>query len=173
MPVYHSRQSVEGCREACGVALLPLAATRFPGPAVLQRDIEEDIVHEALKCFRWNILFRNFEVQGAADRDLIYLTLWIQKCLATAQQCSRFEEAKRQLEALANSDICGPGDNGFVLAPFFPAAKAPKDKETAMQYLKQLRQETVFRLLPVLYPNGTANKWWFQFSKKRFMNLTL
>ena len=38
---------------------------------------EVDIVDEALALFRANVLFRNFEVHGSADRVLIYLTLFI------------------------------------------------------------------------------------------------
>jgi len=41
-----------------------------------------DIVDEAIRSFRWNILFRNFEVLGGADRVLVYLTLWILRCIA-------------------------------------------------------------------------------------------
>ena len=38
---------------------------------------EVDVVDEALALFRANVLFRNFEVHGSADRVLIYLTLFI------------------------------------------------------------------------------------------------
>jgi hypothetical protein len=38
---------------------------------------EEDIVEESIRLFRANVLFRNFEVKGGADRVLIYLTLFI------------------------------------------------------------------------------------------------
>ena len=39
--------------------------------------VNGDIVDEAIYLFRANVLFRNFEVQGSADRTLIYLTLLI------------------------------------------------------------------------------------------------
>ena len=34
-----------------------------------------DVVEEALYYFRANVFFRNFEMKGAADRVLVYLTL--------------------------------------------------------------------------------------------------
>ncbi|WRX32223.1 Actin-related protein 2/3 complex subunit 3 - like 1 [Theobroma cacao] len=38
-------------------------------------------------------------------------------------------------------------------------------------YLKQIREETSGRLLSVAYrPNGTPNKWWLAFAKRKFMN---
>lgn len=41
----------------------------------------EDIVEEALYYFRANVLFRNYQIEGSADRTLIYLTFFIQQCL--------------------------------------------------------------------------------------------
>ena len=35
----------------------------------------EDIIDEAINFYRYNVFFRNYEVQGGADRLLIYLTL--------------------------------------------------------------------------------------------------
>ena len=40
---------------------------------------EADIVDEAIDYFRANVLFRSFEMEGAADRVLAYLTLYIQQ----------------------------------------------------------------------------------------------
>lgn len=42
---------------------------------------QEDIVEEALYYFRANVLFRNYQIEGPADRSLIYLTFFIQQCL--------------------------------------------------------------------------------------------
>jgi actin related protein 2/3 complex subunit 3 len=46
---------------------------------------EEDIIDETLQTFKANILFRNFEVKGNADRLLIYLTLYVSQCLRKIQ----------------------------------------------------------------------------------------
>ena len=49
------------------------------GPAVTVH--EHDVVDEAISFFRANVLFRNFEVKGPADKLLLYLTLYISACL--------------------------------------------------------------------------------------------
>jgi hypothetical protein len=49
----------------------------------------EDIIDEALLYFRANVLFRNFDVRGGADRTLIYLTMHIVQCLV---KCERIED---------------------------------------------------------------------------------
>ena len=40
-----------------------------------------DVVDEAIHLFRANILFKNYKVMGGADKVVIYLTCFIQKCL--------------------------------------------------------------------------------------------
>ncbi|CAE7331852.1 arcC [Symbiodinium pilosum] len=104
MPVYHSRHNGSNAASVCGCSLVPLKTNRYrgpaPTPASLGLDDEfVDLVDEALRSFRWNILFKNFEVLGDADRVLVYLTLWIQKCLSVASQAGSPEDAARQLEA--------------------------------------------------------------------------
>ena len=42
---------------------------------------EDDIVDETLSFFRAQVLFKNFQVKGPADKTLIFLTVFIQKCL--------------------------------------------------------------------------------------------
>lgn len=175
--VYHSRHNGGNAQCVCGCPLVPLKSSRYKGPAPsaasLGLDDEfMDLVDEAIRSFRWNILFKNFEVLGDADRVLVYLTLWIQKCLSVAAQASGVDEATRSLEVLAASDLPGPGDSGFILNSFFKPG-TPQDCQIAKACLKQLRQETAHRFLKILYPSGQLNKWWSQFSKKRFMNLTL
>lgn len=44
--------------------------------------------------------------------------------------------------------------------------------ELFRNYLKQIREETSGRLLSVAYrSNGTPNKWWLAFAKRKFMNV--
>lgn len=40
-----------------------------------------DVLDEVLSLFRANTFFRNFEIQGPADRLLIYGILWVSECL--------------------------------------------------------------------------------------------
>ena len=46
----------------------------------------EDIIDEALFYFKPNIFFREYEIKGAADRTLIYLTFYISECLRKLQK---------------------------------------------------------------------------------------
>jgi len=39
------------------------------------------VLDEVLSLFRANTFFRNFEIQGPADRLLIYGILWVSECL--------------------------------------------------------------------------------------------
>ena len=47
---------------------------------------QEDIIDETLTYFRANVLFRNFDVRGGADRTLIYLTLYAAQCLVKLEK---------------------------------------------------------------------------------------
>ena len=47
-------------------------------------------------------------------------------------------------------------------------------KETIRGYFKQLREETSLRMLDRLYnEDGSPNKWWMAFSKRKFMGITM
>jgi hypothetical protein len=83
--VYHSAIKVEqNTKTTCGAAVLPLK-TQTPGPA--QHIFEgQDIVDEAIHLFRSNVLFRKYDVQGPADRTLLYLTLYINACLKSKSE---------------------------------------------------------------------------------------
>jgi len=75
-------------------SLLPLR-TRVRGPAYTlpldpslplhlspEPDSESyDALDEVLSLFRANTFFRNFEIQGPADRLMIYGILWVSECL--------------------------------------------------------------------------------------------
>eukprot|EP00397_Hematodinium_sp_SG-2012_P043629 GEMP01048538.1.p1 GENE.GEMP01048538.1~~GEMP01048538.1.p1 ORF type:complete len:139 (-),score=22.13 GEMP01048538.1:1171-1587(-) len=119
---------------------LPLRKCCVPGPEL--RVQSEDIIDEAIDSFRINIYFKNFEVRGGADKILMYLTLWIQRCISEAEQCQNEISAKRRLQNLAYS-LGGPHTTDFppALAPFNYDA----DPDIA-EYLRQLRMETWARL---------------------------
>ena len=84
---------------------------------------------EALKLFKPNILFRNFEVKGPGDRLLIYLTLFISKCLVKfAEKKPNKSEAEKILYAVAIENFSLPGDKDFPLGGL---VTAPKDRSEA------------------------------------------
>jgi actin related protein 2/3 complex subunit 3 len=51
------------------------------GPAPKADFDGDDIIDEAINQFRANILFKYYDVKGPADKVIIYLTVFIQKCL--------------------------------------------------------------------------------------------
>jgi len=171
MPAYHSAFNDKGVAEVCGCAVLPLK-TKVRGPAPnLEASDEEDIVDEAIRLFRANVLFRTFDPKGGADRVLAYLTLFIHQCLKKAEKEKSKAEAMRSLTAMAQGPHVSPGEAGWPLQSFLTPAKSAADNETLRGYLKQLREATVARLEPVLYgADGTPNKHWLAFSKRKFMN---
>ncbi|KAJ8605587.1 hypothetical protein CTAYLR_000019 [Chrysophaeum taylorii] len=172
MPAYHSK--FEGsCEEACGCGLLPLK-TKTRGPAPPCAPSDEDIVDETIRYFRPNSLFRNFEVKGSADRTLIYLTLTLQQIL---KECERFKtrpEAEKAVHSLVVKQFPIPGGPGWSLGGMFPIPKDLQEGETWRLYMKQAREEVASRTLDILfYPDGTKNKWWNAFAKRKFMNKEL
>ena len=69
----------------CGAPILPLsmkASSQGGGPApVISQDFD-DIIDEAIEVFRVLCLFKSkFDIDSPADKLLVYLTLWIQKCI--------------------------------------------------------------------------------------------
>jgi actin related protein 2/3 complex subunit 3 len=97
------------------IAVLPLK-TKTRGFAPVITDVnQEDIIDEALSYFRANCLFKNFEIQGPADRILIYLILFISECLSKLSMKPTREEALKCLTTLAVGSFAIPGDGGFPL----------------------------------------------------------
>lgn len=156
---------------------------------------------EALYYFRANVLFRTFEVQGDADRVLVYVTLFASQCLqevATAR-CEVKADVQKVLRQLGGaSTFALPGVAGFPVSAIIScapsergaccahAARAPRNRrrpsgmhparlaEPMRQYLKQLRAVTAERLYDrLINEDGSVNKWWLSFSKRKFMGKSL
>ncbi|MES1913460.1 MAG: hypothetical protein MHM6MM_005663 [Cercozoa sp. M6MM] len=174
MPAIHSEFNQEqNVQLACNVPILPLNTTRTkvkgPAPPCMA---ETDIVDEAIRYFRVNILFRNFELEGPADRTIAYLTAYLADVVRHVKRHKTKQEAEQSVFVFAKKNFKIPGDAGFAFGGFFadPADRAESD--LIRGYIKQLREEAAHRILDKLYnDDGTQNKHWFQFSKKKFMNL--
>merc|ERR1712137_1281136 len=78
--VYHSSYNGDQSRMLCNMCILPIK-TQYKGPAPLLKEDKDDVIDEALNFFKANVLFRNYEVKGGADRVLSYLTYYIKQCL--------------------------------------------------------------------------------------------
>ncbi|CAF4043056.1 unnamed protein product, partial [Rotaria magnacalcarata] len=156
------------------MALLPIR-TSYSGPAPIETSTEnEDIIDEALKYFRANIFFRNYDIKHDADRTLIYLTLYITECLRRLQKCQSRIQAQKELSALAISTFPIPGDADFPLNGMF-VKPAHSEIDKMKQYLEQLRKECSDRMIDrVIDPEtNKPSKWWLCFVRRCFMDKTL
>lgn len=75
MSVNSSFNSKSG-KTVCGIAMAGIK-TNFKGPAPAMPDDKEDIVDEALRLYRFNIIMKSFSIKGTADRTLVYITVYI------------------------------------------------------------------------------------------------
>jgi hypothetical protein len=75
-----------------------------------------DILDEVLAVFRANTFFRNFEIQGPADRLLVYGILFVSDCLTKIRPSATARDAQKDVMNLAlDLNFAIPGDPGFPL----------------------------------------------------------
>jgi len=173
MPAYHSKNNDYQGNEACGCLMLPIKTT-VRGTAPPCEADDEDIIDETLKFFRANIFFRNFEVKGGADRTLLYLSLYVAQVLKELDRQNDKTQAAKDLHALEIKSFPVPGEQGWTLGGMFPNPTSPADADAFRAYFKQCKVEIGRRVLEILYlPDGTKNKWWNMFAKRKFMGKTL
>jgi len=131
-------------------------------------------VDEAINFFKANVLFRNFEVKGPADRVLIYLTLYVSQCLTKIGTAKKMD-ADKALFQLAIENFALPGDKNFALGGIVTNPANRGETDTIRLYLTQLRQETGQRLLNKVFARDVnkPDKWWMCFNKRKFLNKAL
>ena len=173
MPAYHSSLNGTEGTSLCGTAVLPLK-TKVSGPAPKELDEKkEDIIDEVLKYFKANMLFRTFQVEGAADRTLIYLTMYTHFLLKSLEnkKIQKKSEADKLFFQLCQDSLPGPGDADFALSAFYEKPKNNIEKTNWEAYIKQAKQELGLRLVNLLFSSETSgpDKYWMQFSKRKFL----
>ncbi|SPO03610.1 probable Arp2/3 complex subunit ARC18 [Cephalotrichum gorgonifer] len=155
----------------------PLAPFESPDP-----DSESyDILDEVLALFRANTFFRNFEIQGPADRLLVYGIWFVSDCLGKIKPNATAREASKDVMNLAlDSNFALPGDPGWPLNQMYEPPRDRQDAELLRQYMSQVRQELAVRLLARVYEEGNEeggdgkpSKWWLSFTKRKFMGKSL
>ena len=175
MPAYHSRITAWADRTACGMAIMDLQTSvrgpAYPYVANEENDSDEgDIIEESLYFFRANVLFRNFEIKSPCDKTLVLVTLYIQLCLKECEKYATEGEAKRALTSLALKQFAIPGEPGFPLSAMYTRAEGIEESDLFRNYYRQIREEVNRRILGRLYyEDGSKNKWWQSFSKRKFM----
>ncbi|KAG5984579.1 hypothetical protein E4U55_004130 [Claviceps digitariae] len=150
----------------------PLPATDSPDP-----DSESyDILDEVISLFRANTFFRNFEIQGPADRLLVYGIWFLSDCLHKIKPHAPVRDAQKEVMNLAlDLNFAIPGDPGFPLNQMYEAPRDRQDAEQLRQYMAQVRQELASRLLARVYADDETkpSKWWLSFTKRKFMGKSL
>jgi actin related protein 2/3 complex subunit 3 len=134
----------------------------------------KDVIEEAIEFFRANILFRSYEPQGAGDLLVCYLTIYFSEILRFLHKSAKtVADARKSITQISHAQNFGvPGESTFCLSGFFAAPASRTEGELARNYLLQLRQEAALRFVEAVYnPDGTQNKWWFQFNRRKFMNI--
>ncbi|CAK7273225.1 subunit of the Arp2/3 complex [Sporothrix epigloea] len=147
----------------------PLPANESPDP-----DSESyDILDEVIALFRANTFFRNFEIQGPADRLLVYGIWFVSDCLSKIKPTASLRDATKEVQNLAlDTNFAIPGDPGFPLNQMYEPPRDRQDSELLRQYMVQVRQELAQRLLARVYEggdDGKPSKWWLSFTKRKFM----
>ncbi len=90
----------------------PLPANESPDP----NSESYDVLDEVLALFRANTFFRNFEIQGPADRLLVYGIWFVSDCLAKIKPGASLREATKEVQNLAlDLNFAIPGDPAWPL----------------------------------------------------------
>ncbi|KAI0429138.1 ARP2/3 complex ARPC3 subunit [Xylaria sp. FL1042] len=173
VPLLPLRTKTRGPAYVLPSANPPVPAHESPDP-----DSESyDILDEVLSLFRANTFFRNFEIQGPADRLLIYGILFVSECLGKIRPTYGLRDATKEVMNTAlDLNFSIPGDPGFPLNQMYEPPQDRQDAELLRQYLAQVRQELAARLLARVYEeggDGKPSKWWLSFTKRKFMGKSL
>jgi len=179
MPAYNSRFNKEEVNVVGQIPILPLG-TRFRGPAPPTPKDKKDIIDEAIRYFRANVLMASIDLKGDADNLLIYLTLCISEMISKFTQTNGYpaEGAKipKIQEEFLLAKFCLPGGKRFPdkLTNFIKQPNNPGDQATQKSFLGQCRKELFTRMFKILYPDGkTPNRLWFGFYRRKFLNMAL
>jgi actin related protein 2/3 complex subunit 3 len=153
---------------ACGCPLLPFSG--LPGAADVPTP---DILEECLELFRPNVLFHTFDIEGPADRTLLYFSLFATQLLKTVARAKGIDEAASAANTLALSHFPCPGDVDFKIPGIFPAPSAPEERTKWAAWFKAARGEFARRLIAVAFRNGEADPMWTMWAKYKFIGKSL
>ncbi|KAG5919412.1 hypothetical protein E4U61_000939 [Claviceps capensis] len=171
-PILPLRTKTRGPAYTLPIPNPPLPAAESPDP-----DSESyDILDEVISLFRANTFFRNFEIQGPADRLLVYGIWFLSDCLHKIKPHASARDAQKEVMNLAlDLNFAIPGDPGFPLNQMYEAPRDRQDAEQLRQYMAQVRQELASRLLGKVYADDETkpSKWWLSFTKRKFMGKAL
>ena len=178
MPSYHSVFNQITYPTICAIPYIEFSQNKIPDLdsdklKLPLNELDLDIIDEALIYFRANVLFKNFPIKGDADKLLIYITVFIAKCLEVANN-QEPEKAKTLMKNLVDDCEWSP----VYKAHFLNALLTVKQNEVneLQLYLKQVRKEVVVRLSFVLFDSDSKTldlKYWLGFAKRKFMGFDM
>jgi actin related protein 2/3 complex subunit 3 len=173
-PAATSKNSVFVDTGVKSIASLPILPLRDTVKAKASTP-EFDIVDEVLYHFRTNLFMRDFAVKSDADRLLIYLTFYAQRCLKFfAKNASNKGACQTEIDKWNLNPFALPGDGGFILAALVGEPASPQEKNELKAFFTQARVEVGNRLLRIVFGSGTtADKWWICFAARKFMDKEL
>ena len=132
------------------------------------------MVDEALGHLRANLLIKSFDVQGPADRTFLYVTFYLSLCMNRLEGVTSKPAALAEVTALAAEPFKLPGEPGFALGGFVPAHSNATEAASWRDYFQSMRGVAGPRLLEFLYrPDGSVDKFWAPFCRRKFMDKVL
>lgn len=174
MPAFHSLFTNTNNQKACDFPLIPFQTGKNPilDPKLIRSlDKSIDIIDEAIVYFRANVLFKNFSIKTEGDKVLLYITVFISKCLETMyNNQSNIKKAKEMLNGLVSEAEWSPSLKTHFLNSVL--VMNPNETVDLQKYLKSLRQETVSRLMNLWIDSENPSidlKFWFSYTKKKFL----
>ena len=199
MPIFKSEFEIpENTEVICGLPILRLHQTHYlsskftsfvrsdsrpakPDFVFAMNGVEKpDIVDEALRLFRANVLFKSFPVQSPLERILAYLTMFLNHMLLSLRrglerkQITSRRGAKDFLTEINDSLVAVPGESAFPLSEVFLTyrdGKEQTEKNTLRNYFRLLRLEAGNRIIDVLFADEPKMKHWLQFGASKFMGI--
>ena len=119
-------------------------------------------------------MFKNFKILGPADKLIVYLTCFIQKCLQEIGKNPNQAIAEKAVAAVVSESVPSSGDNNFFMRKLglLNKAKNNVEEEKFRKYLSGLKTECAQRLMYTLYNPQTGHldcKHWLSLGKKPFL----
>ena len=174
MPSYHSKFNQKETTKAWGIPIMEFTPDKGPTLdytklKVPLSQIELDIIDEGIIYFRANVLFKNFSIDGDADKLLVYITVFIQKCLEKAN-VPDINTAKTNMKDLVDGCEYIPKTENFF--NILTTQGSPAELSQLQKYLKSVRKEVVGRLTHLLFDDPKTSmdrSFWLGLGKKKFM----
>lgn len=178
MPVYHSNFKNNNYKKACNLSLIPILSKKEPCmdfKLIKECSDQVDIIDESIFYFRANSFFSNFKLESDGDKVLVYISVFISKCLNSWNDHK--SDLKKCKEIMNN--LITECEWGFTLKNHFLNSfltNTPEEAVELVKYLKTVREQTAFRLYYLLFESPGCEldlKYWFGFYRVKFLGFEM